>query len=38
MYEAIENANIVIEGITGSALIAEGNTSRNKMLMFRVKH
>ena len=30
MYEAIENANIVVEGIEGSALIAEGNASRSK--------
>lgn len=35
MYEAIENANIVVEGIEGSALIAEGNASRSKMLMFK---
>ena len=35
MYEAIENANIVIEGIEGSALITDGNTSRSKMLMFK---
>lgn len=35
MYEAIENANIVVEGIESSTLIAEGNTSRNKMLMFK---
>lgn len=35
MYEAIENANIVVESIEGSALIAEGNASRSKMLMFK---
>jgi hypothetical protein len=35
MYEAIENANIVVEGIEGSTLIAEGNASRSKMLMFK---
>ena len=36
MYEAIENANIVVEGIEkGSALIAEGNASRSKVLMFK---
>lgn len=35
MYEAIENANIVVEGIEGSALITEGNASRSKMLMFK---
>lgn len=35
MYEAIENANIVVEGIEGSELIAEGHASRNKMLVFK---
>ena len=35
MYEAIENANIVVEGIEGSSLIAEGNASREKMLIYK---
>lgn len=35
MYEAIENANIVIEGVENSELTAEDNTSRKKMLMFK---
>lgn len=35
MYEAIENANIVIEGIESSSLITDGNSSRSKMLMYK---
>lgn len=34
-FAIIENANIVVEGVESSTLIAEGNSSRNKMLMYK---
>ncbi len=33
-FQIVENANIVIEGIEGSSLITEGNSSREQMLRY----
>lgn len=35
MYGIIENANLAIDGIENSSLIAEGNTSRTTMLRYK---